>query len=324
MAFDPGADAFRGRQLAARRPHHVQRVNQIDAVRLDDDINDLLRTEFAEIFKLWDSIVFHHLQPELDLTLRFLIWRYTVWIDAATPGGILQNVKYAQAFSGTEAAPKRLRRKQKLGLLLFGVAMPWLATRLHGVMRDIEGGAKLAGDGRVHRLLRRLCGWYLRQLLPKASAIISVCSAMNFLLFLRHGIFAGVAERLLAVRLVHIDPMAHRQVAFEYMNRIMLWNGISEFALTVAPLINLGKIWRRLTKLMLPVASANGGEGRCDDVDAVGCALCGTTPCCVPMRADCGHLFCYFCLASEQMEQHPNEVVCPRCSSSIESFKHAS
>jgi len=82
----------------------------------------------------------------------------------------------------------------------------------------------------------------------------TVCAAVHFLVFLQRGVFCSISDRLLGIRLVHIDPTAHRQPAFEYMNRVMLWNGLSEFLLTVVPLIDLAKVRQSLTRRLLPKA----------------------------------------------------------------------
>merc|ERR1719453_2685404 len=100
------------------------------------------------------------------------------------------------------------------------------------------------------------------------------------------------------------------------MNRVMLWNGLSDFLMTVLPLINLAKIQRTVSRRLFPKAALDDGASRGPGNK---CGFCSTTSVICPMLSDCGHLFCYFCIASEQME-NPGKVVCPVCSSSIQSF----
>ncbi|CAE7944684.1 Pex2 [Symbiodinium sp. KB8] len=61
---------------------------------------------------------------------------------------------------------------------------------------------------------------------------------------------------------VHIDPLARRQVAFEYMNRVMIWNGLSEFLLTVMPLVNVSRLRRSITRWSITDDGANADKLR--------------------------------------------------------------
>mmetsp|Transcript_55411 Transcript_55411/g.111249 ORF Transcript_55411/g.111249 Transcript_55411/m.111249 type:complete len:215 (+) Transcript_55411:223-867(+) len=213
-----------------------------------------------------------------------------------------------------------MRRWQKFAFLLLNVLLPWLGVRIRGVAQALEDpmGAEGHANGVLRRWGRALARWYLRSVAPWVGALYAAGAAANFLVFLRHGTFSCLADRLLGVRMVHVDPQARRQVAFEYMNRVMIWNGLSEFLLTVLPLLNLAKLRRSLTRRFFPKALLQSM-----DADAErSCCLCGAAPVTVPMRSDCGHLFCYFCITSEQMD-HPGNVVCPHCSSRIEGVRHA-
>ncbi|CAE7184017.1 Pex2 [Symbiodinium necroappetens] len=115
---------------------------------------------------------------------------------------------------------------------------------------------------------------------------------------------------------VHIDPLARRQVAFEYMNRVMIWNGLSEFLLTVMPLVNVSRLRRSITRRLLPKASTHADAARAE----LCCGFCGASPMTVPTRTNCNHVFCYYCVASELMEQ-PKALACPHCGEQIEKLR---
>lgn len=306
-------------------PSHVLRVNQLDARRLDSEISSLLRQQFSDIFALWRPGILERIQPELDALLQAFIWRYSIWIDAPTPGGRLQNLCQAHANSRGMTITK-LHRLQKVAFLLLHVVFPWLGSRLEEAAQAMESPASgvLSGDTVSTRLLRRrfiswplaAVRWYSRKIAPRVFAAYSVCAAVNFLLFLRTGTFSTLGDRLLGIRLMHIDPMAHRQMAFEYMNRVMIWNGLSEFLITVMPLVNLARARRFLSRKLFPKAALKQME----DSAQQACGLCGASPVNLPMRSDCGHVFCYFCIASEKLE-NPKGVPCPHCSSRIVSFE---
>merc|ERR1719323_1707481 len=101
-----------------------------------------------------------------------VFWRYSVWVDGPTPGGQLQNLRYARA-SGGGAAPAPLRRGQKLGLLVVGTLLPWLATRLRDLADTPEAGLRWPRWAPLAR-------WYLRAVAPRLTAIYATCAALNF------------------------------------------------------------------------------------------------------------------------------------------------
>jgi len=300
------------------------RVNQLDATRLDGEICTLLKQQFADVF-LWQSGIWDSLQPEIDVLIRTVFWRFTIWVDAPTPGGQLQNVRYANAGVGA-ATYKPLERRQKFCCLAVNVLLPWLAQRLRDRAQILEQVAPVTdshlGERFLKRWIRSLARWYLRNLVPRFGAAYVVAAAINFLLFLRHGVYSTLSDRFLNVQLVHIDPAARRQVAFEYMNRVMIWNGVSEFLMTVMPLMDLPKVRRWLARKLFPRAVLAQLEVVPGSGYICSCELCGASPMTLPMRSNCGHFFCYFCIASEQME-HPRNVECPRCNLRIEAVSHA-
>lgn len=49
-------------------------------------------------------------------------------------------------------------------------------------------------------------------------------------------------ERLIGARLVYRQPSMSRLVSFEYLNRQLVWQELSEFMLFLLPLINVTKV----------------------------------------------------------------------------------
>jgi peroxin-2 len=49
-------------------------------------------------------------------------------------------------------------------------------------------------------------------------------------------------ERLIGARLVYRQPSMSRLVSFEYLNRQLVWQELSEFMLFLLPLINVSKV----------------------------------------------------------------------------------
>lgn len=283
----------------------VLRVNQLDARRLDGEITSILRQQLQDAV-LSDAWPLERFAEEMEVLLQAMLWRYTVWIDQPTPGGRLQNLHYARVKrSSTGMAVTPLSRCQKLGFLALWVVLPYLGRRYERL--PLERWAQ-------RPWLKSLVS-LLRSAVPRLVAVHSLLVAMNFLVFLRFGTYSELRDRLLNIRLVHIDPTARRQVAFEYMNRVMIWNGLSEFLMTVLPLVNLSRLRRSMMRRLLPKAQSADGNS------VAPCGFCGSISPSLPMRTNCNHVFCYYCVASEFME-NPKALPCPRCGERIRALRH--
>lgn len=311
-AFSPADGSFEAGSVGRPSRPHTLRVNQLDARRLDTEISSILRQRFVDVFALLSPAALDRIQPELEAALQAVLWRCTIYIDSPTPAGRLQNLVYARADT-RGPVPKKLARWQKFSFLALYVVFPWLGLRLKGIL---DGQEESDSGAIARRWLRSFSHWYFRVVAPRLSSAYAVCAAFNFLLFLRRGIFCTLGDRMLGVRMVHINPMAHRQTEFQYMNRVMMWNGLSDFLMTVLPLINLARIQQSLSRRFFPKAALGQGA----QVGNRSCGFCEAFPITLPMLSDCGHTFCYFCIAGEQMA-NPRKVACPLCSCNIESFK---
>jgi peroxin-2 len=59
-----------------------------------------------------------------------------------------------------------------------------------------------------------------------------------------------LTERLLGARLIYKQPNMSRLISFEYLNRQLVWQELSEFLLFLLPLINVAKVKRFILKLL--------------------------------------------------------------------------
>ena len=119
-----------------------------------------------------------------------------------------------------------------------------------------------------------------------------------------------------------------RAIDFQFQNRQLLWDGFSDMALFLLPLVDWGRIGRRVTKLVRTVRSAAtaGGGDKCPTAgapvegDAGDCAACGAAPANMPYRTGCGHTYCYYCLASA-CQRDGGDYACARCGETFETSK---
>ncbi len=130
------------------------------------------------------------------------------------------------------------------------------------------------------------------------------------------------------MRLVYQQASMTRVISFEYLNRQLMWQELSEVLLFMLPLLDAVRIRRVLAtwlpRLPSPAAllglraaagaeagaetgSAGGGKGGTEAATAAAgaaqelprhcCPICASTDVLLPFRAlPCQHVFCYYCL----------------------------
>jgi len=124
---------------------------------------------------------------------------------------------------------------------------------------------------------------------------------INFCVFLADGRYRDVLDRIIGVRLVYLRSRVMRQVAFDFMNQQLVWQGFSEFFLFLLPFIDFERIRSGIRKL-LRLSSDNQEEK--------GCPVCKAPPT-TPYQANCGHVFCYYCLHGSRLQD--DMFRCPGC-----------
>jgi peroxin-2 len=130
--------------------------------------------------------------------------------------------------------------------------------------------------------------------MPVLGRAWEVASLLNYLAFLARGRYPSLAHRLLGVRLVPGDPdsLVRGQVDLEYMSRQLLWQALTEAALTVSPAW-IGAAWGRLRASAQRVR-ARAGQGAPRNA-CVGCSR--PDPAMKRAFSGCGHTGCYYCFA---------------------------
>lgn len=84
-----------------------------------------------------------------------------------------------------------------------------------------------------------------------------------------------LVERLIGARLVYKRANMSRLISFEYLNRQLVWQELSEFLLFLLPLINVAALRRFVLKLLPRVPAFNGGGS---GVEAAGAGAAAGLP----------------------------------------------
>lgn len=237
------------------------RVGQVDAELLDEELVDLLKGQVGDALRyigggasggqgggnaLSSSSIKDEWEAEILLVLRAVLFKLTVWDHDATYGAALQNLKYTDARkSGPVLTPPTRWQKSLYGLVTVGGRYVW--TKWEDWLldhnnspdpffdddEDQEGSS--ASRARVQRLSK---------ITSTLSTAHAAAGFVSFLVFLLHGRYRTLLDRILRMRLAPPTSQVSREVSFEYLNRQLVWHAFTEFLLFVLPLIGINR-WRR-------------------------------------------------------------------------------
>ncbi|KAG6004931.1 peroxisome assembly protein (Peroxin-2) [Claviceps maximensis] len=324
------------------------RVAQVDAELLDEELVDLLKGQVAEATKYFAG---GHLQDEwsaeIMLALRALLFKLTVWDHDATYGAALQNLKYTDARQpGPVLTPPSRLQKSLYGFVTVFGKYAW--TRWEDWLLEQDDGYDRLPSPRIRQLSR----WTSR-----LTTIHSTAALASFLVFLLHGRYRTLLDRILRMRLAPPTSQVSREVSFEYLNRQLVWHAFTEFLLFALPLIGINK-WRRWLSRSWRKAKGIITTSGQEDHAATGeygflpertCAICyqdqndsATTETEIMAAAaassgvigsaqtdvtnpyetiPCGCIYCFVCLATRLEREEGEGWTCLRCGEHVKECK---
>ncbi|KAK0548439.1 peroxisome assembly protein (Peroxin-2) [Tilletia horrida] len=225
-------------------PLRVQRVNQLDAELLDEELVGLLLDPLKAALANIKATLPGDLEPELLLVLRLVLYKYSIYDKGATYGAMIQNLKYRNewAHRGGLQSTSRDIPLAPLQLTLYPlltIMLPWAHTRAERSMTSHS-----FSDMPVHDL-RRIAWTSLDQV----QKLWGAAALVNFAIFLGDGKYRTLVDRILGMRLTYARRSINRNVSFEFLNRQLVWHAFTEFLLFLLPLIRPRRILRKLSKL---------------------------------------------------------------------------
>eukprot|EP01133_Synstelium_polycarpum_P009744 gene9744-11379_t len=242
--------------IASKRPStNIVRVSQLDSTKLDEEILDLLKTQFMKIFMFFRPTFIQTFQPEINLILKSVIYKLSIFNLGNTYGNQIQNLTFRNesAFDpskGSDALTK-LTLQQKWLSGLINVGGEWAWARLN--RWSISDGWSERNEDDIKKKLWRL--------INHLETLYKILSMLNFLTFLYDGKYVTLVGRILSMRLVYAHPSLSRRISFEYMNRQLVWHGFTEFFLFIMPLINVDKIKLFIYRMFIQKPSNAGSTG---------------------------------------------------------------
>ncbi|XP_069116726.1 peroxisome biogenesis factor 2-like [Argopecten irradians] len=220
---------------------------------------------------------------------------FSVAAHDCTIGQQILNLKYVTEKS--QGAEPWLGTRQKLLYALILIGCPWVKERCGDILHMLK-----------------LSRWKQKaqQILHWTETGLKVAALVNFLVFLRQGVYRALVERILGIRAMFPNQQGVRQVSFEFMTRELLWHGFSEFLFFVLPLINFQRLKNFAMRRILPVSKTEVTDPSSRKLET--CAVCGEKPT-NPREIGCRHVFCYFCIEGNY-KADPG-YSCPLCGVSV-------
>lgn len=267
---------------------YVSRINQIDAAQLDIEIYKVLKDQTKEIVRYSSPSTIDKWQAEIDMLLKFFIWKFSLQQGTSTLGQRLLNLHYANI----------TQRKAALYLIL-SILPQYLRDRLADKNLSVHG----------------IIACRLKTLVDRTSDVINLLEFVNLLFFLHRGIQSRVIEFLLGLSTQSITTHKPRNIGYSYMTRELLWHGLMELFTVGIPMINFHYLKHAMMRLLrhkwrgepdkrsLPVMNAS-----------TNCAYCEDNPI-LPSHAGCEHIFCYYCLKAHFTAM--NTFLCPKCNAEL-------
>ncbi|RKP15342.1 Pex12 amino terminal region-domain-containing protein [Piptocephalis cylindrospora] len=333
-------------QPPSNRSLTVARVSQMDAHVLDVELEDVVYGQVSHSLRYFESIKDKY-EAEMKTVVRFLLYSLSFFSPerhggpVGTYGSDMQNLRLA---SGPLYLPTQRPSNARLWAWVGAHSMgPYL---IHRVERAI--GARgwsdmpMVGLGAFPRpvyieidMTMDSLKYKVWKMVQHAERLWKTASLLHFILFLWHGRFRSIPERILGLRWVWARRQSTRGVSFEFLNRQLVWHAFTEFLMFLVPLVDLGRFRTNLRQLL----SRRQSPSQYADLPKDICAICleegeeeltgpsgAGTPegqsltiaqcrITLPYVTDCNHLYCHYCVVARR---GTIGWACPRCGHTVE------
>ena len=294
----------------------VLRSSQTDAGQLDDELLGLFKDILNKCLVTFHSDFLRLYYKELLVLLRSIIFILTVGQGKPTPGMSLLNMTYRNEFKSStyQNDGPGLSRLQRTALYLGDILLPYAWSNLASHVARAMDGREQLGSSPLLVPFQRVSSEKIWKSARRIESLWMTLELMNGIVYLKHGKYRRLLERLVGARMVYSHLRASRHISFDYLNRQLIWSEISDFILFLLPLVNVGAV-RSLLQTYIPMNRSLAGLPS----DA-SCAICGSIKD-SPIRCQvlpCRHTYCYYCIAGRMTQQ--NERLCFVCSGEISSI----
>ncbi|KAI5951409.1 PEX2 [Candida jiufengensis] len=333
------------------------RVSQLDANILDSELFSLLKDQLSSIFQLHENsnnsfvskFSFSKHPETYSLLLNLLIFKLTVWKSGSSYGDALQNLKLTNSKTG-----KVIGFNKKTLLLAFLVGT-YLYKKIETKLYQIDETDQNNDNESIFSKIKNKIINNRTEILTKCDNSLKIINLINFTIFLVNGKYSSVVHRVLGITetpvISDLLKFNGSNVNYEFQNRQLVWNVMTEFLVFLLPLLQLKKIQKFTTKMISKSTNPNSKDSTNSvvvdsklitpftNLPVSECAICHyniqqasqsggrvfTTagPVTNPCITNCQHVYCYVCIATQfNIKKISGEdVLCLRCNSKLEWFQ---
>ncbi|XP_047361205.1 peroxisome biogenesis factor 2 [Vespa velutina] len=266
---------------------YVSRVNQLDAMSLDDEINKVFENQIKEIFKFCPPGKMDKWQPEIKVILKILIWNFSLRYKSHTFGQQMLDLRY-----------DNLNKFKSILYLAFKLLPNYIKDRL------IDNGM-ISNHKRMHKL-KIYVQWII--------SLVHLLELINLISFLHRGTQPLLIERLLNISSVSVNQHKPRTIGYSYMTRELLWHGLMELFTLGIPMLNYHYLKQKIRRFWYH--NKKDGIKKTFPImnESTVCAYCKEKPI-LPTHAGCEHVFCYYCLGANFTAM--KIFLCPECDTEL-------
>ncbi|XP_063215861.1 peroxisome biogenesis factor 2 isoform X3 [Bacillus rossius redtenbacheri] len=261
----------------------VQRVRQVDTVELDKHLLEVFKLQVSKITNLVGAGTIDRYQPEINLLISFLIWKFSVWEQRATYGQQLLNIKYGASMS----------RKKAIAWAILTMLPKYVKERYMDLLKVLNND--VSSD-------------WVRELVEWGETALQLAGLANALVFLVHGRYPTLVDRALTQDVVTAWP--EPPAGYQFLTRELLWHTLVDVFTFVLPLVNYHYTWRKLRSVLAKRGVGQSGSQGLTFTPATRCPICEDSPV-NPYHMGCAHVFCYYCLQAHCLADAKFE--CPLC-----------
>ena len=217
----------------------VQRVGQLDANLLDQELADLLAQPVTAALRRASPWLERRYAAEIRMMLRLILYKFSIYDHRASYGAMLQNLRYRNEWASPTTRDAPLTRIQLALYPLCTIIAPYSLAKAHAYMSAHQ----------YDQAPRESAAFVAYALWRHWQRLWSLAALVNFGLFLWNGRYRTITDRVLGMRLVYANRALHRHVSFEFLNRQLVWNALTEFLLFLLPLLRPQRVLRRIAQL---------------------------------------------------------------------------
>ncbi|KAG6446354.1 hypothetical protein O3G_MSEX004419 [Manduca sexta] len=249
--------------------NYIPRVTQLDAVSLDNQVEELLKQLVLQATKFIEPRYIQPILPEIELLIRTWIFKYSVYNKRSTFGQDMLSLKYKTDYFS----------KSKLYWYYgFTVGLRYLKERAI---------YSFTSNTNVQNIVHKLETFQL------------IADIVNFLRFIQSGKHPILVDFILGLEL-QADQLTREDLTDFSWTRELLWHNFIELIGTGISLMNIFGLRSKLSSVLKYVwwrkhVRSSGQSGTPHMSLSTVCACCSNAPV-LPYSMGCSHIFCYYCL----------------------------